>query len=714
MPALDVLVLGPLRVLLDGEDITPGSRKLQALLAVLAVAGRPVRRAELAELVWGEGGLRNLRQAIYSLRQLPGAAAWLDAEGAERLAVRAVTDLDHLGEDLQSGRYEAARARLRGPVLEGLNCGLGVAFDDWLSELQARVDHVAAPLDELPDEAPLRVAQALALCPSPPEPALLSALLGLSSAEVLAATEALERDRMLGPLGLTPRAAAQVRAQTSALTAAALHGRLAELQRAEAPAAAAHHFEAAGAHDAAAECWRRSGELDAALRCARSPSLRVALFAEALDAAETGGDLGRSAALLAELQAFARRSGAPAVVGEASVRAATAAQRAGRRDEAHDLAVEAEQLAEAHGLPALRARAAVVRGQALIFAGQLAAAEAAFRLAADGAPATVLRARAGLGAVAGMRGDAVAAEAHHRGALLLARGLDDRRLVARLSLNLGCDLERLGRDRAAAARFVEAAQHAAELDDYSVQFVALINRATCELHLGALGAAAEALRAAEALPRGVWPGDAGLLAAGWGELERAVGRPEACAAAHAEAALRFAAVGDERRAALAAANEGVALVLAGALPLEAALGRLHGGLIQPAADGVRLELALVCVARGVDPAPVLAGRGAAAWPPRFVALATVIDGLLHVVLGGEPPSPAELSAAVEGAGELAPLARALFLHGDRAAAGAERAHPPAVLTAVEAAVEGLDPSRAAAYRARIGALCALLDGPPVD
>lgn len=699
MPALDVLLLGPLQVRFDGHDITPGSKKLQALIGVLAAAGRPQRRGHLAALLWTRGGLRNLRQALYSLRQLPGAEHWLRLDGSEWVALEGRSDLADLTEAMKLGRFDQARALLRGPVLDGLVGEVCPVFDDWLGELEGELDLLTAPLEELRDEAPLRLAQVLALSTTPPDQPTLSALLGLSAAEVLAATEQLERDHLLGPGGLTPRAAARVRAQTGDLTASALHRRFGELLWQDDPAAAAHHLEAAGDLDRAAEAWRDAGDLQAALRCAREPRLRATLLASALDEAETGGQAARSEELLADLASLARRCGLPDVVGEAALRGATAALRGGRHDEALDLAEEADQVALAHGLQSLRARVGVLLGQTLIFAGRLAEAAVAFERGAAGSdddPTTELRARAGLGAVAGMRGDGAAGAEHHRAALVLAQGLGDRRLVARLSLNLGCDLERLGRDRAAAARFIDARLHAAEIGDLSVQFVATVNLATCLLHLGELAAAVRALEAAAALPAGIWPGDRGLVAAGWAELDRAVGRFAASAASHAEAAAHFEGVGDQRRALLAHANAAVARYAAGTGELEQALGLLRGPLIQPAGDGIGLELALACVTRGQDPAPALAVLSGEPGPPRFGALRGVIEALWRGPVEGDAAEA--LVRAVESSGELAPLV--YWMAGDDAAA---------TRAATQITAE-LEPQRRTAYEGRLAGLRALVRG----
>ena len=50
---LEILLLGELRVLLNGRDMPlPASKKARALLAFLVATGRPHRRERLCELLW--------------------------------------------------------------------------------------------------------------------------------------------------------------------------------------------------------------------------------------------------------------------------------------------------------------------------------------------------------------------------------------------------------------------------------------------------------------------------------------------------------------------------------------------------------------------------------------------------------------------------------------------------------------------------------------
>lgn len=71
---LEIRLLGGVALALDGAALGPFmSAKAPALLAYLAVTGRPHRREALAGLLWGElpdaASANNLRQILTSLRK---------------------------------------------------------------------------------------------------------------------------------------------------------------------------------------------------------------------------------------------------------------------------------------------------------------------------------------------------------------------------------------------------------------------------------------------------------------------------------------------------------------------------------------------------------------------------------------------------------------------------------------------------------------------
>src|SRR5258707_15703121 len=68
-----VLLLGPLQVIQNGRPLSqPPSRKVRALLAYLAMAGRPISREKLCELLWdvADDPRSELRWCLSKLRPL--------------------------------------------------------------------------------------------------------------------------------------------------------------------------------------------------------------------------------------------------------------------------------------------------------------------------------------------------------------------------------------------------------------------------------------------------------------------------------------------------------------------------------------------------------------------------------------------------------------------------------------------------------------------
>jgi DNA-binding SARP family transcriptional activator len=114
----------------QGEPVNPRSRKALALLCYLTVKRGSVSREQLAELLWGAGKLSNVRQALYELRQLPGAENWLHDSG-ELVSIDAVTDLQALEQTLGTEHPDTA-ALNRAPLLAGLTVPNAPAFSDWL------------------------------------------------------------------------------------------------------------------------------------------------------------------------------------------------------------------------------------------------------------------------------------------------------------------------------------------------------------------------------------------------------------------------------------------------------------------------------------------------------------------------------------------------------------------------------------------------------
>lgn len=149
---MELRLLGVLAVRRDGEPLAlPGSRKVRALLAYLALAPQPVPRAQLCELLWDlpDDPRGELRWCLSKVRRL------VDAPGRARIFTRE----DSIGLDLSdcfADALEVARAagdgigslappRLRelaqlftGDFLEGLEIERSPLFSGWLTAQRRR------------------------------------------------------------------------------------------------------------------------------------------------------------------------------------------------------------------------------------------------------------------------------------------------------------------------------------------------------------------------------------------------------------------------------------------------------------------------------------------------------------------------------------------------------------------------------------------------
>ena len=195
MAQLSIHTLGPLRVTLDGDPVTGfESAKVQALLVYLALGSDlPHSRESLAGFLWpdqpGDTARRNLRQALFNLRQAvgdrgaeppflritrrsiqfnPNSDHWLDAAAFN---ARVSTSEAHSGEgglahgnhtpyaavrggsrgaphrtetcDFCIGQLEQAVALYRGSFLDGFFVGESVLFEDWTLLLRERFHRLA-------------------------------------------------------------------------------------------------------------------------------------------------------------------------------------------------------------------------------------------------------------------------------------------------------------------------------------------------------------------------------------------------------------------------------------------------------------------------------------------------------------------------------------------------------------------------------------------
>ena len=139
--SLDIHVLGPLEVHVDGEPLRVDTRKALAILAVLAVERRPYARDELAALLWPESDDQSARNALRRTLSVLRSAIhdrWLRVDRATvALADHGDgvwLDLAALEEAAESGDPSGlapAAALARGPFLAGFSLRDSPDFDDW-------------------------------------------------------------------------------------------------------------------------------------------------------------------------------------------------------------------------------------------------------------------------------------------------------------------------------------------------------------------------------------------------------------------------------------------------------------------------------------------------------------------------------------------------------------------------------------------------------
>ena len=159
MPQLQLNLLGPLHIMLDGVSLAFRYEKVRALVAYLAAeADRPHTRSELAGLLWSDSpevdARRNLSQALFQLRQTIGdadqATPWLivtrdtlqfntaadqqvDVSEFDRLLVACAA---HTHEAIDTcpacaQRLEQAVALYRGDFLQHFQIDDSLAFEEW-------------------------------------------------------------------------------------------------------------------------------------------------------------------------------------------------------------------------------------------------------------------------------------------------------------------------------------------------------------------------------------------------------------------------------------------------------------------------------------------------------------------------------------------------------------------------------------------------------
>ena len=564
--ALHASLLGPVHLSYMGEELRPSSRKGLCLMVVLALRGRPVLREELAELLWGPGKLRNLRQALYQLKSLPGAERWLEV-GDHQVGLLVQTDVQELlaGQDVP----------IRGELCAELR-GTTLAVDDLIAEHSVQVQRAL----EQREQGPLRerLSQLLNLSSAPVS--VLAGVLGCGPGQV--------QDLLAGGLPPCP--------QLPKLQQDALRTQIARVWQRSAPQLAAALFAEAGDADGSALAWEQAGELGKAASVARDPQLKLRL-ALAWEGGSGAGLPGHAEEAVAFLEGLGLRTQDPEIVGLGALARVRQQLRAGELEDGLFAAQDALVTAKSHGLKVLVVRAHVLLGQGLLLAGRLEEARPHFGVVlSQGGPEEHRLAHMGLGALHGLSGDLEGSIRHHREALRLAREAKALDVAARALNNLGGDLHRLGQYALSAKRFGEAAQLAEQVDLPLMGALCLANRVESLLSDGQLGAARQGAKVAMEAALAVGsPRVVGLALDMRAELERVCGRWEESAAWSLRAHKAHTQAGNQRRELISKLNHHCALIEGGQDEVEHAQGALDAALDageQAIATQGALELAL--------------------------------------------------------------------------------------------------------------------------
>jgi pimeloyl-ACP methyl ester carboxylesterase len=140
---LQIRVLGELRVACNGRPLPlPASKKTRALLAYLAVVGRPVRRDHLCELFWEipDDPRASLRWSLHKIRKITAEQGCLVADGSHVFLDPDTIDLDfvkvsRLGPGdiatLNAPELESLAGAFAGEFLEDLHLPHCPKFDAW-------------------------------------------------------------------------------------------------------------------------------------------------------------------------------------------------------------------------------------------------------------------------------------------------------------------------------------------------------------------------------------------------------------------------------------------------------------------------------------------------------------------------------------------------------------------------------------------------------
>ncbi len=137
-PRLDIRLLGPPEILVDGAPLVVDTRKAVAILALLGAEGRAFARDELAAMLWPDADQPAahgaLRRTLSTLRAATGDTVLVDRT---RVALAPagvlvdVSELERLAVSDARRSLAAAAGLARGPFLAGFNLRDSADFDDW-------------------------------------------------------------------------------------------------------------------------------------------------------------------------------------------------------------------------------------------------------------------------------------------------------------------------------------------------------------------------------------------------------------------------------------------------------------------------------------------------------------------------------------------------------------------------------------------------------
>lgn len=136
MTRLRVSLLGAPRIEVGRVAVETDTRKATALLAYLAVIGRPQPRATLAALLWPEADEQKARGALRRTLSVLRSALddrWLEAAGETIDLDRKdlTVDVVDFRRAIREGQLATAAELYRGDFLQGFSLRDSAAFDDW-------------------------------------------------------------------------------------------------------------------------------------------------------------------------------------------------------------------------------------------------------------------------------------------------------------------------------------------------------------------------------------------------------------------------------------------------------------------------------------------------------------------------------------------------------------------------------------------------------